>query len=149
MGIVGQMMDYAEQLEAVHQHIEEKRIPVVSEDNLAAQIIELERYLGISDFSALCARKRIAISLFVIASLPVMFYALIIGMDHYLGYQFLGINEKQFTLTLFTFLMHNLPVAGAYFMLFTGSLGYLYWLNRRIGGKIEHTIQQFMLQTRG
>ena len=149
MGIVDQMMGYAEQLEAVHQHIEKRRIPVVSKDNLAAQIIELERYLGISDFSALRARKRIAMSLFVITSLPVMFYALIIGMEHSLGYQFLGINEKQFTLTLFTFLMHNLPVAGIYFVLFIGSLGYLYWLNRRIGSRIEHTIQQFMLQTRG
>lgn len=149
MGIVNTLYIYAEKLEALHQHIEERRIPVASKDDMGAQVLELERYLGIADYSAAISKRRIAIITLIIAFLPIAFFSLLLCLNSEQGYQLLGIDVKPQLEAIYRFTFDYVLVVGAYLVLMIGVFGYYYWTNSRILSKIDAVIQQFMQRTCG
>ncbi|HKS35483.1 MAG TPA: DUF6097 family protein [Enterobacteriaceae bacterium] len=137
------------QLKKLHQHIEEKCLPVVSKDELVPQVQELERYLGRTDFTALRARKRVANVLTAIVSLPVLGYGAIIGLDRYFAFEAGGFNARQVTLDIAQWLADNMTGLGVYGVLFLVITFYYRWIDFCIGRKVKNVIKQFMTQTGG
>lgn len=148
-GMMGTMVVNAQQLKELHYHIEDRRIPVTLKDDLAAQIKEIERYLGRTDFSTANRKRQTVNILGGVMALPLLAYPLLLVLNRFLGHLGMDIHLEQINRTLMAMMIAYWPALVLYSALVIALVGCYYWLSHLTVKAIEHVIQQFMLRTRG
>ncbi|MEQ4619104.1 MAG: DUF6097 family protein [Corticimicrobacter sp.] len=88
---LGSAMENTELLKALHQRIEQQRVPVASRDDLGPQLLELERYMGSTAFSDVQSRVRKSTIWMIVVFLPVAVFMLLAGGAY--GLEMFGVGS--------------------------------------------------------
>ncbi|MDC9819207.1 DUF6097 family protein [Pectobacterium polonicum] len=152
MGLIstlGKSLDNAQRLKELHQHIERYNVPVTSKDDLFQQFIEIERYLGGTDYASIHAKKSKVNILTGIFAMPILIFALFFIPDRYLKYFNIEFDIAGMARNLSITLFEQLWAVIAYACAFVGSILYFYYLNRRAETEANRLIQSFITRTSG
>lgn len=140
-------VDNVQMLDDLHQRIEQQRVPVQSRDDLASQLIELDRYMGSTVFTDALARVRRGTIMMVLVFLPVAAYMLLMGGGYLL--EMLGVGPggdaliRQSAMVMIDY-MWSLIVWSA---LVVAVIIYCKWLNHKAGQARLALVEAFFEKT--
>jgi len=129
--VLSESLDNAELLKNLHYIIDEHHLPIRSKDDLNDQIIEIEKYLGQSEFSHLNTKRKKANIGTGILALPILIYCLFLFGSRYANNFGFNINAAEFNHTLLMGVINYLWVVIIYALVFVSFIAYFYKLNKQ------------------
>lgn len=134
--ILSESLDNAEILKKLHYFIDDHRLPITSKDDLNDQIIEIEKYLGESEFRSLQGKRKLANLGTGLLALPVLIYCTFLFGSRYANNFGFNIDPTAVSHFLLMGVINYLWIVIIYAIVFIGLVAYFYKLNKQANVKI-------------
>ena len=142
--ILSETLDNAEILKKLHYVIDEHRLPITSKDDLNDQIIEIENYLGESEFRSLQEKRKLVNLSTGLLALPILIYSIFLFGSRYANNFGFNIDAAVSNHSLLMWVINYLWVVIIYAFVFIGLVAYFYKLNKQINEKIYSITYQLI-----
>ncbi|MCU4434745.1 hypothetical protein KTH93_04540 [Acinetobacter bereziniae] len=142
--ILSETLDNAEILKKLHYVIDEHRLPITSKDDLNDQIIEIENYLGESEFRSLQEKRKLVNLSTGLLALPILIYSIFLFGSRYANNFGFNIDAAVINHSLLMWVINYLWVVIIYAFVFIGLVAYFYKLNKQINEKIYSITYQLI-----
>jgi len=141
-----EMLDNAQLLKELHIVIAENQLDITSKDDLNAQIIEIDDYLGRNEYAQLLHKKnRVNIGTGILA-LPILLFCILLFAGKYSHYFSIGFDHQALLAQIFQLAFQNIGFILVYAILLFGLIIYFYRLNNQSKQAIQHTVALLMQQ---